>query len=334
MISAIVINYNGRHLLGDCLKSLLSQKYNNLEIILVDNGSQDDSIVYVKKNFPGVITLKLDNNTGFAGGCNAGIKIASGEYLLIINNDTCCDSGLVGELVNSMGLNNKIGMVAPKILNFYNRQEIDSIGVGIFFDGTSKGNKRLKIDNGSFDVAHEILCPSGCAAFYRVEMLDDIGLFDEDFFAYCEDTDLGLRAQLCGWKGYYNPKAMVYHKYSGTAKPFSDKKVYWVERNRIWVLLKNFPLFMIFLSPLFTFFRYVLNFFTAFTNKSPVNNYIKNYSLTMLFFTILKSYIDAFYSLPSIFEKRRMIKHKKKIKTVDFIKLLLQNKLDLMALVQ
>ena len=329
LVSIVIPNYNGRHLLDDCLSSLLNQKYPKIEIILVDNGSSDNSVSYVKNNFPQVKILPLGHNFGFAAGCNAGIRVASGKYLLVINNDTWSSPDLIDELVNTMESNLQIGMVAPKILNFFNRKEIDSIGVGIFFDGTSKGNLRFKIDNGSFDISHEILCPSGCAAFYKMEMFNDIGLFDEDFFAYCEDTDLGLRGQLAGWKGYYNPKAIVYHKYSGTAKPFSDKKVYCVERNRIWLLFKNFPFFLIFLSPFFTFFRYSIGFITAFKSEGSVSNYIKNYSAKRLVFTIIKSHIDALLSLKNTLEKRNIINRKKRIRTSVFLRLLWKNKINL-----
>lgn len=333
LVSIIIANHNGKHFLEDCFLSLSRQIFKSFEIILVDNGSIDGSVSYVRNNFPEVTVLELGKNTGFAGGCNAGIRIASGKYILIINNDVWADPKLVGELVKTIELDGRMGMVAPKILNFHNRQEIDSVGVGIYPDGTSRGNMRLRIDDGSFDQPGEILCPSGCAALYKKEMLKDIGLFDEDFFAYCEDTDLGLRAQLAGWKGYFNPEALVYHKYSGTARPFSDRKVYFVERNRLWVLLKNFPLCLICLSPFFTLIRYFLNLLAMFTAKSSVKGYRRNYPIWKLAVTISRSYIDAFREISSIMKKREATKRKRRITARDFLKIIKRHKLGLIAII-
>ena len=332
LVSIIITNHNGKYFLEDCLLSLSNQIFKGFEIILIDNGSVDGSVSYVKNNFPDVTVLELGKNIGFAGGCNAGIGVASGRYILIINNDVWADPKLVGELVKSIESDNKVGMVAPKILNFHNREEIDSVGVGIYPDGTSRGSMRLIIDDGSFNQPREILCPSGCAALYKREMFEDIGIFDEGFFAYCEDTDLGLRAQLAGWKGYFNPNALVYHKYSGTAMPFSDRKVYLVERNRLWVLWKNFPPCLICLSPFFTLVRYFLNLLAMFTTQSSLKSYIGNYPVWRLAVTISRSYIDAFREISGIMEKREAIKRKRRITTIDFLKIIKRNRLKLMAI--
>jgi GT2 family glycosyltransferase len=188
-------------------------------------------------------SLKQEN-LGFAAGNNQGIKKASGEYILTLNNDTVLGKGFFGALAAVAERSSEdTGMWAVKILSFDEQVVIDSVGgLLIYPDGLARGKGRLEIDTGQYDQSGAAFIPSACAGLYRRAMLEEVGLFDEDFFAYCEDTDLGLRARLAGWNTVSVPGAVVYHHYSGTGGRYTPFKAYLVERNRIWVALKNFHL--------------------------------------------------------------------------------------------
>ncbi len=149
-------------------------------------------------------------------------------------------------------------MVGCRICSFYRPDIIDSIGMGICRDGMSRGRFRnRRWSTLQLREVEDILFPSACAALYRRAMIDEIGFFDDDFFAYAEDSDLGLRGRLAGWDAVLATQAVVYHKYSQSSGSFSSFKVYLVERNHYWVAVKNFPLRRLLLLPLFTLLRYL-----------------------------------------------------------------------------
>ena len=172
-VTIIVVNHNGSLLLEDCLTSLMGQTYTDYEVILVDNGSTDDSILTARRILPRIHALSLSENTGWAKGNNIGIRNATGEFIVLLNNDTRADPNFLFELIRMVKANPKVGMVAPKILNFYDSRVIDSVGgLVICRDGIAQGIGRGEIDNGQYDGLKEILIPSGCAALYRKTMLD------------------------------------------------------------------------------------------------------------------------------------------------------------------
>jgi len=239
LVSVIVVNYNGRHLLGDCFHSLTQQTYSNYEIILVDNGSKDDSTSFAKKHFPDVRIVKLSSNIGFAGGTNAGIREAKGEYLLTLNNDTCVFPDFIEKFIQPMMREFLVGMCASKMI--FPDKKINSTGICISRSGAAWNRGEFEQDNGQYNHVEEVFCPCAGAALYRRTMLDEIGLFDEDFFLFMEDVDLGFRGQLAGWKCIYVPEARVIHLHGKTAGYLSDVSIYYVNRNIIWNVVKNFP---------------------------------------------------------------------------------------------
>jgi len=185
LFSVIVLNWNGRHLLEECLESVLSQTFSDFETIVVDNGSEDGSIDLLQGKWKGDIKLViLASNIGFAGGNNAGMREAKGKFVILLNNDTVVDSGWLSALRRAISHHPEAGMFTPKILNYYRRDEIDNTGHLIYPDGLARGHNRLEKNDGRFDKEREALYPSGCAGVYRKEMLDGIGLLDETFFAY------------------------------------------------------------------------------------------------------------------------------------------------------
>jgi len=322
LASIIILNLNGKRFLKDCFKSLKKQTYQSFEIILVDNGSIDDSIEFIKKNFPEVKTIINKENLGFAYANNQGFKIAKGKYFITLNNDTKVDEKWLENLVLTVETDKKIGMVASKILSLKNPNLIDSTGVNLCLNGMSRGRGRLEIDNGQYDRVEEIFLPSACAALYRKKMLEEIGLFDDSFFAYCEDTDLGIRGRLNGWKAFLSPKAIVYHHYSGTAGKYSPLKAFLVERNHFWLVIKNFPLGLILLYPFFTFWYYILHFYALLTSRGSSSKFFQSFSLWCLITSIFKANFSALLGLFKALNKRRKIKKQQKISNKDFYLLL------------
>ncbi len=258
-VSIVIVNFNGEALLDDCLCSLRRQTYGDFEVVFVDNGSSDDSLSKALRLFPAIRCVSLPENAGFAGGANAGIRAARGEYIVLLNNDTEAARDFLAELVRAADESPGIGLVAPKVLDFYNRDVIDSVG-GLLLcrQGKALGRGRGQRDRGQYDGLRQVLVPCGSAALYKRAVFDDVGLFDERFFAYCEDSDLGLRARWAGWEAVAAPRAVVYHKYSATAGKCSSLKMYLAERNHYWLALKNFPFSLILALPVVELYRCLL----------------------------------------------------------------------------
>ena len=327
--SIIILNWNGRHLLEECLDSVLSQGFRDFEVFVVDNGSTDDSIDFLREGWGDRIRIiPLPSNLGFAGGNNAGIRAAGGRWIVLLNNDTAVEPGWLSALAGAIGRHPEAGMFTPKILNYYRRDEIDNTGHLIYPDGLARGRHRLEKDDGRFDEEGEAAWPSGCAGVYKREMLDQIGLLDETFFAYGEDVDLGLRARWAGWECYYVPDAVVYHKYSATTGTYSPRKAFLVERNRNWILIKNFPLREILLSPFFTGYRYGMHLAGAISGRGVSGRFAREFSLVRLFLTIWKAEAAAITGFPRVLRERRKMKTSRKISDIEFRGLLRRFALD------
>jgi GT2 family glycosyltransferase len=306
LFSVIILNWNGRHLLEECLSSIHSQTFRDFETIVVDNGSTDGSVAWVEERWAGsVSTVVLPSNLGFAGGNNAGIRRARGRFVILLNNDTAVDPGWLAALGDAVRRHPDAGMFTPKILNYYRREEIDNTGHLIYPDGLARGRDRLEKDDGRFNEEGETLWPSGCAGVYKKEMLDRIGLLDESYFAYGEDVDLGLRARWAGWPCFYVPTAVVYHKYSATTGAYSPQKAFLVERNRIWILFKNFPAREIVLSPIRTGYRYAYHLAGALSGRGAAGRFANEHSITRLFLATLRAEIAALAGVPRMLRSRR-----------------------------
>jgi GT2 family glycosyltransferase len=238
-ITIVVVNWNGMKFLADCLQSLSRQTYADREIIFVDNASTDSSVSFVAGNFPGVKNIRLDENRGFTGGNAEGFKIAEGQFIALVNNDTRLHEQWLENLLQPMLQNPDVGICASKIL-FHNQQSINSEGDGLTTAGVGCSHGFGK-DPALVSERRFVFGACGAAALYRRQMLDEIGFLDEDFFLYDEDTDLNFRAQLAGWKCAYVPSALVHHKGNATSVRLSDTHVYYHTRNLEWVWLKNMP---------------------------------------------------------------------------------------------
>lgn len=238
-VSIIIVNWNGEKLLMDCLGALSGSSYANCEIILVDNGSSDNSVDFTRTNFPKVQIAACKENKGFTGGNLAGLEVARGKYIALINNDTRLDERWLENLLPLMLQKPDVGICASKIL-FDDGRAINAAGDGMTTAavGFNRGLGRAPL---LFDESDFVFGACGAAVLYRRRMLDEIGFLDKDFFLYDEDTDLSFRAQLAGWKCVYVPTALAYHKGNATSVRLSETHVYYHTRNLEFVWIKNMP---------------------------------------------------------------------------------------------
>ncbi len=308
LVSVVVVNWNGERYLAPCLESLVRQTYPRLEIVVVDNGSTDGSLALLRRDWAARVRLvEHPANLGFAGGSNSGIRAAEGEYVALLNNDAVADPGWVGALVSAAESDPAIGMCASRIYVQDRPGVLDSAGLLISRDGVGRGRGRLEPDGAEFARDEDALVPSGCAALYRRAMLDRIGLFDEDFFAYCEDSDLGLRARLAGWRCRYAPSAIVHHRYSGSAGAYSTFKAFHVERNRIWVVVKNFPPALIAASVPWTLARYLVQAYGALRGRGAAGRLADGVPPWALAAVVVRAWAAALARMPEMWRRRRRV---------------------------
>ena len=301
----------------------MAQTYPHLEIIIPDNGSTDGSVDLVKKKFPGVHLIENGKNLGYGGGNNPGIRASRGAYVMILNNDTRLDPDCIEELRRSIEKDRRLGACAAKILLEERDRRIDAAGIVVCPDGLSIGRGRLERED-HYGEETEVFFSSGCASLFRREMLEDVGLYDEDFFAYAEDTDLGWRARLAGWRCIYTPRAVVYHHHSASSGAYSQMKAYLVERNRIWVAIKNFPILILLASPFYTLWRYAWQAYGAFTGAGAAGRFTRDFSKGALLGVLMKVYLPFWRGLPLMLKKRKGVQGKRRISTRDVYALLRQ----------
>jgi len=239
LLSVIIPHYNGVQHLETCFAALRRQTYPHLEIILVDNGSTDESVAFTRRNFPEVKIIELGRNLGLAAAINRGVAQAAGSVLVPLNNDTEVAPRWAQALVGRLAAFPDAGMVASKMLLFSERNKIHSAGDGFGVNGIPINRGVWQVDTGQFDADTYIFGGCGGAVAYRREMLNDIGLFDEDLFMYLEDVDLNWRAQLAGYRAVFAPDAVVYHHLSATGGGVISS--YYTGRNTLFVLAKNLP---------------------------------------------------------------------------------------------
>ncbi len=326
LVSVIVVNWNGTKYVQRCIDSLFEQDWDNLEIIVIDNNSTDGSYEYLKTQYENrIILLRNSKNLGFGVANNQGIRIAKGSYIALLNNDAWATKGWLTALVNTAEGDKKIGMCSSKIylINPQEEKIIDNIGHLLYFDGSSRGKGRLEKDEGQYDDNPEaVLFPSGAACLYRMEMLKEIGLFDENFFAYADDTDIGLRSRWAGWHCIYVPEAVAYHLYSASTDEYSPLKVFYVERNRIWIAIKYFPVSMLFVSPYYTFLRVFFHFYGAIFGQGASGEFVKKRSIWQLLFIVIKAYLSAIKGFPIMFRQRKEISRLKRLTSTQMKALL------------
>jgi hypothetical protein len=225
-----------------------------------------------------------------------------------------------------------VGQLACRVLQADRPNVFDSAGLLLYPDGVCRSRGWEEKDLGQYDRVEEVIAPHGCACALRKAMLDEIGGFDEDFFCYLEDMDLGVRGQLAGWKCWYVPTTRIVHRKSATAGNYSAFKAFHVERNRIYCLWKWMPRFLLFVSPLFTANRYAMQAYAAYTHQGASSALLKEYSSARLVLLLIQARLAALLRLPRMLAKRRHIRNNRKISVRDWYGLISRFKLDAIEL--
>lgn len=262
-MTVVIPNWNGKDLLGPCLKSLYLQQFDDFETILVDNGSNDESVSFVEKNFPQVAIIRLEENCGFSAAVNAGISASSSPYICLLNNDTEVDQLWLKEIVAAIDANPNVGSAASKIVFFSDPRTVNSAGDEFSLFGVAYQRRLRRGDGDLFSEPQYVFSACAAAALYRRELFENVGLFDETFFAYQEDVDLGFRSQLAGYRCLFVPTAIVYHKYHATSSRNSNLWFYLRERNKYFVLIKNLSGKLLLLCLPLVLLQEVFSFFEA-----------------------------------------------------------------------
>jgi len=247
-ITVIIPHWNGWDILEPCLRSLESSVYQDFQIIVVDNASSDDSVALMKEHFPKVRVIENSENLGFAGGCNVGLRAAKSEYFLVLNNDTTHEPDWIGHLIEQIETDPQIAAVQPKIMSAQNPKAYDYAGgVGGLMDvlafpfALGRIFTTMEEDDGYYDTPRDIFWASGTALLLRGSALQDVGLFDEDFFAHMEEIDLCWRLHNAGWRVVNAPASKIYHHSGWTLPPDRFQKKYLNHRNNLMMIIKNYP---------------------------------------------------------------------------------------------
>jgi GT2 family glycosyltransferase len=242
LVSIVIPNYNGARYLENCLRSLQIQSYTKMEIVVVDNASEDRSVEMVRAVAPEAILLRKDHNLGFARGAKWGLRASHGDWVAILNNDTEAAKDWLAECVHAIQNHPHAAFLASRIWEFLDRNRLYSAGDCYLRAGLGYRRGQEQQDHEDYQRECEIFSASGCAALYRRTVLEEMGCFDERFFAYLEDVELGLRLQAAGYHGYYLPRAEVYHYGAATSGgEFSPLAVRLRTRNSLLLLLKSVP---------------------------------------------------------------------------------------------
>ena len=244
-VTVVIPNYNGLHFLDKCLGSLERQTMKEICTVVVDNGSTDGSILHIRENFPWVEVISLGENTGFDHAVNVGIERAETPYVLLLNNDTEAEPEFVEELYKAIDASEDIFSVSSKMLNFTKRDIMDDAGDFYSVIGWQFQRGVGRVER-AFVKPAKVFSACAGAAIYRKSILEKIGYFDESFFAYLEDIDIGYRAKIYGYKNVFCPTARVYHVGSGSSgSKYNDFKVSLSSRNSIYLIYKNMPVIQI-----------------------------------------------------------------------------------------
>jgi hypothetical protein len=330
--SVIVVNWNRRDLLRACLNSLESQTWTAREIIVVDNGSADGSPEMVEREYSGVRLIRNSENRGFCAANNQGIRASGGEFIALLNNDAEADPGWLEALLGAIDGRPDFGMAASKIVVWEDPGRIDKAGHLIYPDGQNRGRGSGERDRGQYDRQEESLWPDGCAALYRKRMLDAIGGFDEDFFAYADDAELGLRARIAGWRCLYTPAAVVRHHRGATLGLGSARRLALIERNRVLLAVKLFPVSLLWLNPFYYLARIASGIWEAAHGRGEAGLYPGLKGKLTMAAALVRGDLQALPLAPRMWRKRREIGRIRKLSPCQVRELILGNRISLREL--
>ncbi len=303
-ISVVIVNWNRRELLRLCLHSLEKQTVKPIEVIVVDNGSTDGSVDMIRDQFSSTLVIQNQTNLGFCAANNQGIAIARGDFVALLNNDAEADPAWLSALAAVFDNRPDVGMAASKILVHSDPARIDKVGHLIFLDGQNRGRGTGQLDQGQFDRVEEVIWPDGCAAMYRREMLNRIGGFDEDFFAYADDAELGLRARIAGWSCLYAPGARVFHHRGTTLGLQSTRRLQLIERNRILLAAKLFPWRLLWLNGILYLARLIAGAIAAARGRGEAGKFPGLKGKLRLAWALMLGSLSALPLIPRMLGKR------------------------------
>ncbi|HEV3199528.1 MAG TPA: glycosyltransferase family 2 protein [Bryobacteraceae bacterium] len=315
LVSVVIPTLSADSRLQECLEALGRQTRRDFEVIVVDNSGQG----LARRNGLPPATRVIENtrNAGYGIAINQGLHASSAPYVASLNDDAVPHPDWLDALVRALEQRPDAGMCASQV-RLFGEERLDSAGMLVARDGSSKqrGHGRMPDD---FPVAEETLFPSGSAALYRRAMLEEIGGFDEHFFLYCEDTDLGLRARWAGWKCLYVPEAVVEHHYSHSAGRASPVKAYFVERNRLFVVAKNFPARMLLAAPFSTVARYLWHAWYILEGRGSAARFrAEGHGGPRMFWYVVRAHAALLGNGPRLWRQRREIRASARITPAIF----------------
>ncbi len=335
-ISVVIVNWNRRELLVASQESLALQTHPDFDVIVVDNGSQDGSAATVREiaqTYPVPLQLiQNSTNRGFCAANNQGIAATCGSLIALLNNDAEADPGWLAALEAVVESDDAVGMAASKILVWEDPRKIDKVGHLIYPDGQNRGRGSGQLDAGQFDRIEETLWPDGCAAMYRRAMLDEVGGFDEDFFAYADDAELGLRGRIAGWNCLYAPGAVVRHHRGATLGLGSARRLTLIERNRVLLAVKLFPWNLLWLNGAYYATRIVGGIWAALRNRGEIRRYSGTMGKLTAATALLWGTVSALPMIPKMLRKRRAFRPKRRLTSRQIRNLLLTHRITLKEL--
>ncbi len=279
--------------------------------------------------------IRNPSNLGFCAANNQGFQSdADAEFIALLNNDAEADPQWLSALASVFEGRPDVGMAASKILEYEDPRRIDKVGHLIYPDGQNRGRGTGEVDLGQYDKIEEALWPDGCAAMYRRAMLDQIGGFDEDFFAYGDDAELGLRARIAGWKCLYVPKAVVRHHRGATLGVRSSRRLELIERNRVLLAAKLFPWSLLWLNGIYYLMRLGAGLWAAVRGRGEVGRFPGVSGKLRAAFALLKGDLEALALLPRMLRKRREVDRIRKLSPREVRKLILEHRIPLTQLTE
>ncbi len=320
IVTVVVPTLAADDALADCLRSLESQTFGRFDVVVVDNSGSGRA----SGGGGRVRIIANDHNAGFGTAINQAIRDSTSAYIAVLNDDAVADREWLSALVKAAEARPKAGMFASQV-RLAGSDKLDSTGMLIALDGSSKQRGHGE-SPASFAKNSDTLFPTGSAALYRRKMLDEIGLFDERFFLYCEDTDLGLRARWAGWEGEYVAGAQVDHVYSKSAGRASALKAYYVERNRLYTVVKNFPFSRLALVKFYAAARYFWHLVFMVTRTGKAAEFRDSgHPSWLLPFLVLRAHASAVVRLPYLWRERRRIFKARRLSSKEFRALLAEH---------
>jgi GT2 family glycosyltransferase len=301
----------------ECLRSLENQTRRDFEVIVIDNSGR---LVRERNAAPRARVIENQTNVGFGAAANQAFHASSAPYLATLNDDAVAHPEWIAALLAAVETREDVGMCASNV-RLFPQGDMDSAGMRIAADGSSKQRGHHEPPE-RYRSPDEVLLPSGSAALYRRRMLEQVGLFDEDFFLYCEDTDLGLRARWAGWRCLYVPDAIVDHHYSHSAGRVSALKAYYVERNRLFTVIKNFPPGPLLAAPFAAIARYIWHAVFMLQGRGVGAEYQRQGSAFSLVWFVAKAHLAALAKLGSLWAQRRRIQKNARITPSEFTALM------------